>query len=74
VLSLLALLGRSDAGKAVEILVLRHELAVQRRNNNSRVPVLVEGLSAVLTLLNQRRAKLASANSVGQPAACAAAA
>ena len=72
-LSLLALLGRSDAGKAVEILVLRHELAVQRRNN-SRVPILVEGLSAVLMLLNQRRAKLASANSVGQPAACAAAA
>jgi hypothetical protein len=72
-LSLLALLGRSDAGKAVEILVLRHELAVQRRNN-SRVPILVEGLSAVLTVLNQRRAKLASANSVGQPAACAAAA
>jgi putative transposase len=33
VLSWLALLARSDAKKDVEILVLRHEVAVLRRNN-----------------------------------------
>jgi hypothetical protein len=32
-LSCLALLGRSDAAKDTEILVLRHELAVPRRHN-----------------------------------------
>jgi len=33
VLSWLALLARSDAAKDVEILVLRHEIAVLRRGN-----------------------------------------
>ena len=33
VLSWLALLARSDAAKDVEILVLRHEVAVLQRNN-----------------------------------------
>jgi putative transposase len=33
VLSWLALLARSDAAKDVEILVLRHDVAVLRRNN-----------------------------------------
>jgi hypothetical protein len=33
-LSWLALLARSDAAKDVEILMLRHEIAVLRRNNS----------------------------------------
>jgi putative transposase len=36
VLSWLALLARSDATKDVEILVLRHEVAVLRRHNPHR--------------------------------------
>jgi hypothetical protein len=40
VLSWLALLARSDAAKDIEILVLRHELAVLRRNNPSPQDVL----------------------------------
>ena len=36
VLSWLALLARSDATKDIEILVLRHELAVLRRHNHVR--------------------------------------
>jgi putative transposase len=38
VLSWLALLARSDAAKDVEILILRHEIAVLRRTN-SRPPM-----------------------------------
>jgi hypothetical protein len=36
VLGWLALLARTDTAKDVEILVLRHEVAAQRRHNHAR--------------------------------------
>jgi hypothetical protein len=53
VLSWLALLARSDAAKDVEILVLRHEVAVLRRHNPPPKPSWVDRalLSALSRLL-----------------------
>ena len=51
VLSWLALLARSDAAKDVEILMLRHEIAVLRRTNTR--PTLTWLDRAVLSALNR---------------------
>ena len=64
VLSWLALLGRTDAAKDVEILVLRHEVAVLRRHNpRPRLSwvdrALLSALSRVLPL-ELRRLRLVS--------------
>ena len=56
VLSWLALLARSDAPKDIEILVLRHEVAVLRRNNPR--PTLTWVDRAILSAMSD----LASAN------------
>ena len=45
VLGWLALLARSDAAKDVEILMLRHEIAVLRRTNPRRIQAALGGLS-----------------------------
>jgi Methyltransferase domain len=64
VLSWLALLARSDAAKDVEILVLRHEVAVLRRHNPHPTLTWVDraGLSALSRLLptSLRRLRLVS--------------
>src|SRR3954464_14698759 len=60
VLSWLALLARSDAAKDVEILVLRHEIAVLRRHNPHPRPSWVDRalLSALSRLLPTRLRQL----------------
>ena len=64
VLSWLVLLARSDAAKDVEILVLRHEVAVLRRNNQRPTLTRVDRapLSALCRLLpvDLRRLRLIS--------------
>jgi putative transposase len=64
VLSWLALRARSDIAKDVEILVLRHELAVLRRHNPHPTLTWVDRaiLSALSRLLppNRRRLRLVS--------------
>jgi hypothetical protein len=64
VLSWLALLARSDAAKDVEILVLRHEVAVLRRHNpRPRLGWLGRALFSALSRLlpvDLRRLRLAS--------------
>jgi hypothetical protein len=60
VLSWLALLARSDAAKDVEILVLRHEVAVLRRHNPRPALTWVDRalLSALIKLLPTQRRRL----------------
>jgi putative transposase len=60
VLSWLALLARSDAAKDVEILVLRHEVAVLRRGNPRPMLTWVDRafLCALSTLLPTRLRRL----------------
>ena len=68
VLSWLALLARSDAAKDVEILVLRHEIAVLRRGNPRPAMTWIDRaiLSALSKLLptHLRRLRLVSSRTL----------